>query len=124
MSFTIRLLIWFKGRLVGCDAYGNKYFEEKQKKHSDRAQPRRWVIYKGNHEASKVPPEWHAWLHYRADKPFDGVIYPWQKPYKPNFTGTSQAHKPKIGTGDNVISLSTKMKKPYQRSYQPWKPNE
>ena len=25
---------------------------------------RRWVIYKNVIEASKIPPEWHAWIHF------------------------------------------------------------
>ena len=52
MSFTIRLLIWFKGRLVGNDSYGNRYYEEKHRQASHVGHRRRWVIYKGNHEAT------------------------------------------------------------------------
>lgn len=32
MSFTIRLLIWFKSRLVGQDSFGNRYYEERADK--------------------------------------------------------------------------------------------
>ena len=119
MSFTIRLLIWFKGNFVGCDTYGNRYYEEKRNRSSNGSKPRRWVIYQGNHEASKVPPEWHAWLHYRADQPLQGQVYAWQKPYKPNFTGTPKAYKPETIKNGKVIKLTTKVK----RSYEPWKPN-
>ncbi len=120
MSFTIRLLIWFKGRLVGNDSYGNRYYEEKHRQASHVGHRRRWVIYKGNHEATKIPPEWHAWLHYRADKPVQGKVYSWQKAYKPNLTGTTQAYKPQTTENGKVIRFSTKMKRPYE----PWKPNE
>ncbi len=120
MSFTIRLLIWFKGKYVGKDSFHNSYYEEKPKSTYNGKQPRRWVIYSGHHDASKVPPEWHAWLHYRADHPLDGQVYAWQKPYQPNLTGTSGAYKPKSVDGGKVIRLTTKMKRPYQ----PWTPNE
>ena len=31
---------------------------------------RRWVLYRrGPVEASRVPPEWHAWLHYTTEAP-------------------------------------------------------
>lgn len=119
MSFTIRLLIWFKGRFVGCDDYNNRYYEEKVSSASSGAHPRRWVIYNGNHEASKVPPEWHAWLHYRADRPLQGQEYAWKQPYQPNLTGTSKAYKPDTIEDGKVIRLTTKMKRPYE----PWKPN-
>ncbi len=28
---------------------------------------RRWVIYSGDAEASKVPPGWNGWLHHTVD---------------------------------------------------------
>lgn len=123
MSFTIRLLIWFKSRLIGQDSYGNRYYEEKPNKTSP-VKPRRWVIYKGYHEASKVPPEWHAWLHYRADQPLQGEVYAWQRPHQPNFTGTPLAYNPnsdliKPKKEAQIIKLTPKAK----RSYEPWDPN-
>jgi NADH:ubiquinone oxidoreductase subunit len=121
MSFTIRLLILLKGRFIGSDSFGNKYYEEKIRGSSDGRQPRRWIIYKGMNEASKVPPEWHAWLHYRADQPLQGQVYAWQKPHQPNLTGIS-------GFKDNDMSVKrdnvTHISKRFKKSYEPWKPNE
>ena len=119
MSFTIRLLIWFKSRLIGLHSYGNRYYEEKSRKISDGSKARRWVIYKGDYEASKVPPEWHAWLHYRADQPLQGNVYAWQKPHQPNFTGTSQVCRPAQKKDIKVIKLPTKI----NQTYEPWNPN-
>jgi len=47
-------------------------------------------------EASRVPPEWHAWLHRMADAPpaADRPRYPWQLPHEPNMTGTPEAYRP------------------------------
>ncbi len=47
----------FFGKYQGKDYFGNKYYQHKTKK-------KRWVIYKGFEEASKVPAKWDAWLRY------------------------------------------------------------
>lgn len=84
------------GKKVGTDPYGNRYFEAKPRKGYKR--PRRWVLYKGAPDASKVPPEWHGWLHYQSDDvpsaDQNPLRRPWQKPHKQNLTGTSQAYRP------------------------------
>ena len=48
-TFGTRLQIFFSGKLVGKDENGNKYYESKS--------GRRWVIYNGEVEASKIPNE-------------------------------------------------------------------
>ena len=50
-----RLFSWRNGQKVGSDALGNVYFESKAKTASGT---RRWVIYAGANDASRVPPEW------------------------------------------------------------------
>lgn len=44
-----KLYTWWKGESVGKDQFGNRYFREKGGR-------KRWVIYNGAPEASKVPP--------------------------------------------------------------------
>ena len=63
---TIGTLLWSRrvGTRVGADALGNVYFEGGRDVHG---QPRRWVIYQGSNDASRVPPEWHGWLHHTID---------------------------------------------------------
>ena len=54
-------------------------------------------IYKGIDDGSKVPAEWHAWLHYTVDQPLSEKPqdrYDWQKDHLPNLTGTKHAYKP------------------------------
>ena len=81
---------WFtsrKGVLVGTDDEGNKYYKEKNG-------PRRWVIYKGEANASRIPPDWHGWLHHTVDQlPTEAshVVKPWEKEHVPNLTGTEGA---------------------------------
>jgi NADH:ubiquinone oxidoreductase subunit len=88
-----RIFTWLNGRRIGRDAAGNVYYEEKRARPGYR--PRRWVIYAGEPEASVVPPEWHAWLHYTTDAPIKVVhSRPWLKPHIPNLTGTPLSYRP------------------------------
>ena len=85
-----RLFTWRYGSKVGEDGFGNVYYQTKDGK-------RRWVVYRDQSEASLVPPEWHGWLHYTVDVPPTEERYqprPWQKPHRPNLTGTPGAHRP------------------------------
>ena len=87
-----------RGVLIGEDDFGNRYYEARDDRDSyDRGRKRRWVIYKGYADASKVPPEWHGWLHYTFDEPptvEPFKIKSWEKPHVPNLTGTINAYKP------------------------------
>ncbi|SME87729.1 NADH:ubiquinone oxidoreductase subunit [Tistlia consotensis] len=96
-----RLFTWLNGELVGQDGEGNKYYRQKGGGfvHRDSLRrERRWVIYtQGRDEASRVPPEWHAWLHHWSSElpPKDGIARrPWMKPHQPNLTGTELAYRP------------------------------
>jgi NADH:ubiquinone oxidoreductase subunit len=82
------------GEKVGEDALGNTYYRAKPRKGYKRE--RRWVMYDGAPEASKVPPEWHGWLHHQSDEvpSAEGFRRPWQQPHQPNMTGTNQAYRP------------------------------
>ncbi len=87
------LFTMLKGRSAGRDADGNRYYEERRPRRGLRG--RRWVMYAGAPEASKVPPEWHAWLHYTTDAPLpDSSRQPWQKRHVPNATGTAESYRP------------------------------
>lgn len=81
---------WRHGEAVGEDAEGNRYFRSRDGK-------RRWVIYNGNNDASRVPPEWHGWLHGTFDELPDAILpapRAWQAPPEPNLTGTAAAYRP------------------------------
>jgi NADH:ubiquinone oxidoreductase subunit len=83
---------------VGEDEYGNRYYRTK----GGKIDPvlgfeRRWVIYNGYAEASTIPPSWHGWMHHIVDIPPTEDHYkarPWQKPHRPNMTGTPAAYRP------------------------------
>lgn len=92
MSFGTWLQTKFYGEKVGQDDYGNVYYRSKRKRANNLEE--RWVMFQGEPEASKVPAEWHAWLHHTTDAPIDAPTRAWQKPHLPNLTGTAQAYLP------------------------------
>ena len=96
-----------KGRFIGEDQFGNKYYSNSSGK--------RWVIYKNNIESSKIPPEWHLWIHHLIlKKPSDKINnFSWQKNYEENLTGTKRAYKPE---GSLAMDQKKNMKK-----YETWK---
>jgi len=94
-SLPIRYMTKRRGVLVGSDKYGNQYYQEKEARPGMKQ--RRWVIYRGEPDASLVPPEWHGWLHYNQKEPLpEGSPFhkPWQKEHVPNLTGTLGAYRP------------------------------
>lgn len=93
-TFGTQLFTRRKGSRVGTDSLGNVYFQGGTDVHGN---PRRWVIYAGANDASRVPPEWHGWLHGTlAETPDKALppVRPWQAEPRPNMTGTREAYKP------------------------------
>ncbi|HVI99614.1 MAG TPA: NADH:ubiquinone oxidoreductase subunit NDUFA12 [Sphingomonas sp.] len=79
---------------AGEDELGNVYYEGGK---DVNGLPRRWVIYKGANDASRVPPDWFSWLHHQIDDVPDRALLPvrrWEKPATPNLTGTALAYRP------------------------------
>jgi len=84
-----RLKTIFFGKFVGKDSFGNKYYQNKKGK--------RWVVYKGEIDASKISTEWYSWIHYTKNKienVHDFQKYEWQKPHQSNQTGTDNSYHP------------------------------
>lgn len=95
---TIGTSLWSSrnGKHVGTDAQGNRYFCSK--KPDARGRERRWVMYNGANDASRVPAEWHGWLHHSYDALPESHLAPskiWEVDYTPNATGTLSAYRPK-----------------------------
>lgn len=96
MDVGLRLFTWLNGKAAGEDPYGNRYFVHKGGRLRD-GREMRWVVYNGMAEASKVPPDWHAWLHHSTNTPPNPQAAPrfaWQKEHMPNLTGTRYAYRP------------------------------
>ena len=93
---------------MGKDQFGNKYYSNSSGK--------RWVIYKDLVESSKIPPEWHLWIHsLKNKKPEESINkFQWQKEYEENLTGTNKAYKP-----DGSLLSKTKKN---MKTYESWNP--
>lgn len=95
---TIGTSLWSSrnGEHVGTDAQGNTYYRAKKAKTTEGYE-RRWVIYAGANDASRVPSEWHGWLHHSYDDVPESHLPPariWEADYTPNATGTVAAYRP------------------------------
>ncbi len=89
--------LWRKGaRLVGTDEQGNRYLEEVGKT-GPNGMRRRFVLYHGVAEASRVTPDWHGWLHHTFDEPPTTTPLmrrSFEQDHVPNMTGTPLAYHP------------------------------
>ncbi len=105
-----QLFTWRKGQKVGEDGQGNAYYQTADGK-------KRWIIYNGEMEASRVSPEWHGWLHFTWNEPPTKAPLPrkaWEKPHVENLTGTAAAYVP----AGSILKPA-----PVARSdYEAWKP--
>ena len=119
MSIGTLIDTWLHGEYVGSDSFGNRYYRDRRRRRG-LGRERRWVVYTGEADASRVPPEWHGWLHATvADPPKpDGVPRrPWQKPHEPNLTGTEAAYRPQGHTLRGGVRAKA------TGDYEPWIPS-
>lgn len=89
-TLNTQLFTWRKGIKVGEDAQGNIYYRNVD-------DTKRWVIFNGEAEASRVNPDWHGWLHHTWDETPEArplVHKTWEKPHQENLTGTPLAYAP------------------------------
>ncbi|MCZ6448416.1 MAG: NADH:ubiquinone oxidoreductase subunit NDUFA12 [Alphaproteobacteria bacterium] len=121
MTLGIRLLTWLRGELVGTDEYANRYYRDPVRRDpKNNGRERRWVLYDGEAEGSKVPEVWHAWLHHMTDElPDAGALArrPWQKPHQANMTGTADAYRPP----GSVLAGGKRARA--TGDYEPWTPD-
>jgi NADH:ubiquinone oxidoreductase subunit len=109
-TLNTQLFTWRKGERVGEDAAGNIFYHTK-------GGARRWVIFNGEAEASRVGPEWHGWLHHTWNEPPTKrplVHKAWEKPHMMNLTGTAQAYVP-AGSLNRAQPVE-------RRDYEAWTP--
>lgn len=89
-TLNTRFHTWRHGVKVGEDEQGNVYYTSRDKK-------RRWVIFNGEAEASRVNADWHGWLHHTFDETPENqplVHKEWEQPHQENLTGTAMAYAP------------------------------
>ena len=110
-TFGTQLFTARHGVKVGEDAQGNIFY-----KTADDS--RRWVIYNGEAEASRVSPDWHGWLHRTWDEPPTEkplAHKPWERPHQENLTGTDLAYAPP--------GSIRRIEPEDRRDYEAWKPD-
>ena len=101
------------GEEVGRDEAGNVYFRHR------RDPARRWVIYDGSNDSSRVPPGWNAWLRGTiSDIPERALPErrAFEQPPGVNATGTMAAYRPEGSMGARGIRPAS------TGDYQAWKP--
>jgi len=89
-TLNTQLFTWRKGIKVGEDAEGNVYY-----RNADSS--KRWVIFNGEIEATRVNADWHGWLHHSWDETPEArplAHKTWEKPHQENLTGTALAYAP------------------------------
>ena len=109
-TLNTQLFTWRKGIKVGEDAEGNVYY-----RNADSS--KRWVIFNGEIEATRVTADWHGWLHHSWDETPEArplAHKTWEKPHQENLTGTALAYAP---------AGSIRREKPADRGdYEAWQP--
>lgn len=117
-TFGTWLTTKISGDQVGQDHLGNAYF---QSRGLENGKIRRWVIYAGANDASRVPPEWHGWLHYTLDALPDRALpapRPFELPATANLTGSSEAYRP-------AGAIETRKKRAVATGdYEAWSPDQ
>ena len=111
------------GEAVGEDEYGNKYYRERGDGSGADGKERRWVVYNGYADASRVPSEWHGWLHHTFDVPPSEEPLPrrpWEQDHLPNLTGTLHAYRP---TG-SLAEGSDRRRQQTAADYESWTPGD
>jgi NADH:ubiquinone oxidoreductase subunit len=118
-TWSLRLTTMWRGRLVGTDEAGNRYYVQNRGV-GPLGVPRRWVVYANGAEASQITADWHGWMHYTVDTPPTAETYaakPWQKPHRPNMTGTADAYRP----AGSILGAGARPKA--TGDYAAWKPD-
>lgn len=101
------------GDKVGTDAAGNAYYVHA------KDPSRRWVIYEGSNDSSRVPPGWNAWLRGTIDHIPEKGLPPrrsFEKDPLPNMTGTMSAYRPSGSLGSSGTRPAA------TGDYEAWKP--
>ena len=112
---TVGTGLWtrLRGDEVGKDEAGNVYFRDKKNS------ARRWVIYEGSNDGSRVPPAWQMWLKGTIEDLPEKALPPirkFQQAPTANLTGTMAAFRPDGALGSGKVRPAS------TGDYEPWIP--
>jgi NADH:ubiquinone oxidoreductase subunit len=114
--------IWKSGERVGEDEFGNVYYRERSGGSGADGKQRRWVVYNGYADASRVPSDWHGWMHHTFDDVPSETALPrkaWEKDHQPNLTGTVHAYRPQ-----GSLFKSDRKRQQTVGDYEAWTPGD
>ncbi|MEE9329794.1 MAG: NADH:ubiquinone oxidoreductase subunit NDUFA12 [Parvularculaceae bacterium] len=129
-TWGTRFTLWKrKAQFIGEDDQGNKYYQEGARpSFSGGRLHRRWVIYHGVVDGSRIPPDWHGWLHHNSAEP--PTISPLKRQHfeldhLPNMSGTPLAYHPTgslelIRSGQKALSKDGGV----GQDYEAWSPDQ
>jgi NADH:ubiquinone oxidoreductase subunit len=119
-KLTTSLYLKIFGELTHVDEYGNHYYQTK--KQDTLGRHKRYCIYRGISEASKIPAAMHLWMHHQTENPVNkNKKYFWQKAHIPNLTGTQYSFTPRK---KSIAFEEKNASKQTPKHYTPWNPNE
>ncbi|MEM8740410.1 MAG: NADH:ubiquinone oxidoreductase subunit NDUFA12 [Pseudomonadota bacterium] len=128
MSLLSQLFTWWNGQTLGTRLFTMRHGEKVGEDEAGNCfyqtanGARRWVIYNGVSEASRVSPDWHGWLHYTYDEPPSKAPLKrksWERPHKPNLTGTEGAYRPPGSIAPGAVPAG---RAEPRRDYDAWSP--
>lgn len=122
-SLLKRLVAWWDGTSVGTQLFTNRHGtkvgedDDGNVYYRNEDDTRRWVLYEGSNDATRVGPEWYGWLHHTFKQPPTEAPMArkaWEKPHQPNLTGS-----------DGAFLRQGSIRRPDsapQRDYEAWSP--
>ena len=126
MGVLAKIFTWWNGATIGTSLFTRLRGEEAGRDDSgaiyfrDRKDPtRRWVVYAGDNDGSRVPPDWQSWLRGTIDDVPDKALprpCRFHRKPEPNLTGTMAAFRPDGALGSGRIRPAS------TGDYEPWIP--
>ena len=126
MGFWSKTFTWWNGATWGTSLFTSRFGDEAGRDdagnvyyRSKKDPRRRWVIYDGSNDGSRVPPAWQAWLRGTIDDLPDQALPPvrkFQRKPEANLTGTMAAFRPDGALGSGRVRPTS------TGDYEPWTP--
>ena len=126
MGFWSKTFTWWNGATWGTSLFTSRFGDEAGRDdagniyyRSKKDPRRRWVIYDGSNDGSRVPPAWQAWLRGTIDDLPDKALPPvrkFQRMPEANLTGTMAAFRPDGALGSGRVRPAS------TGDYEPWTP--
>ena len=102
------LYSFLKGKKIGQDKIGNKFYIHKKNKN------KKWVLFKYKVDPTSLDVKWQIWLTTTNSKvpiAIEENNFKWQKEKQPNLTGTINSYHPKINTNKKKQDITKENKK-------------